>query len=136
MLYHTLVQPYLEYCNIIWAMDSSSSTALARLFVNKNEPFELFHSLNGMTILHLFLYKYRILTLYGINKLQTCSFIYKSLNGLLPVAFHDIFTINIEVHNHNTRQKSDIHIISHRIVARRQSIKVYGANSGIPLVLQ
>ena len=32
----------------------------------------------------------------------------------------------MEVHTHNTRQKSDIHIISHRIVARRQSIKVYG----------
>ena len=30
------------------------------------------------------------------------------------------------VHNHNTRQKSDIYIISHRIVARRQIIKVYG----------
>ena len=65
--------------------------------------------------------------MYGINKLQTCSFIYKSLNGLLPAAFHDIFTINMEVHDHNTRQKSsDIHIISHRIVARRQSIKIYG----------
>ena len=73
-----------------------------------------------------FFYKYRIPTLYGINKLQTCSFIYKSLNGLLPAAFLDIYTINMEVHDHNTKQKSDIHIISHRIVARRKSIKVYG----------
>ena len=32
----------------------------------------------------------------------------------------------MEVHNHNTRQKLDIHIISHRIAARRQSIQVYG----------
>ena len=63
--------------------------------------------------------------MYGINKLQTCYFI-KSLNGLLPAAFHDIFTINMEVHDRNTRQKSDIHIISHRIVAKIQSIKVYG----------
>ena len=33
MLYHTLVQPYLEYYNIIWATDSSSSTGLASLFL-------------------------------------------------------------------------------------------------------
>ena len=45
---------------------------------------------------------------------------------VLPAAFHDIFTINMEVHDHNTRQKSAIHTISHRIVARRQSIKIYG----------
>ena len=32
----------------------------------------------------------------------------------------------MEVHDQNTRQKLDIHIISHRIAARRQSIKVYG----------
>ena len=31
----------------------------------------------------------------------------------------------MEVHDHTTRQKSDIHIISHRSVARRQSIQVY-----------
>ena len=44
----------------------------------------------------------------------------------MPAAFHDIFTINMEVHDHNIRQKSDIHIVSQHIAARRQSIKVYG----------
>ena len=122
MLYHTLVQPYLEYCNTIWATDSSSSTALARLFCKQNRAIRVisFSKWNAHT--SPIFYKYRILTLYGITKLQTCSFIYKSLNGLLPY----IFTINMEEHDHNTRQKSDIHIISHRIVARRQSIKLYG----------
>ena len=57
--------------------------------------------------------------------------IYYKFNAYLkelerPAAFHDTFTINIEVHNHNTRKKSHIPIISHRIVARKQSIKVYG----------
>ena len=91
---------------------------LLAFFVNKNEPFELSHSLNGMPILHIFLYVSHSNTGW-FNKLQTCSFIYKSLNGLLPAAFHDIFTINMEGHEHNTRQKPEIHIISHRIVARR-----------------
>ena len=126
MFYHTLVQPYLEYCNIILTMDSSSCTALATFFKNKNEPFELSHSQNEMLVLFYIFYKYRILTLYGIHKLQTSSFIYKSLNRHLPAAFHDLFTINMKVHDHNTRKKSDIHISSHRIVARRQSIKAYG----------
>ena len=126
MFYHTFVQPYLEYCNIIWATDSSSSTALASLFCKQKRVFRVISLSKWKCHTSPIFYRYRIITLYSINKLQMCSFISKSLNGLLPAAFHDIFMINMEVHDHNTRQKSDIHIISHRIVVRRQSIKVYG----------
>ena len=69
----------------------------------------------------------RILTLYDINKFQACCFVYKSLNHLLPPSFSDIFDINYDIHDHNTRHKSDIHAIAHRIRARTMCIKVYGA---------
>ena len=32
-LYHTLIQPYFEYCNIIWSIHRS--TALSKLFICK-----------------------------------------------------------------------------------------------------
>ena len=68
----------------------------------------------------------RILTLYDINKFQTCCFVYKSLNRLLP-PFCDIFDINYDIDDHNTRHKSNIHAIAHRIHARTMCIKIYGA---------
>ena len=32
-LYHALIQPYFEYCNIIWSINRS--TALSKLFISK-----------------------------------------------------------------------------------------------------
>ena len=49
------------------------------------------------------------------------------MNRLLPPSFCDIFDINYDVNDHNTRHKSDIHAIAHRIRARTMCIKVYGA---------
>ena len=67
MLYHTLVQPYLEYCNFIWATDSSSSIALVSLFCKQKRAIRVisFSKWNAHT-LPIF-DKYRILTLYGIK---------------------------------------------------------------------
>ena len=70
--------------------------------------------------------RFRILTLYDINKFQTCFFIYKSLNGLLPL-FCDLFDVNYDIHDHNKRHKWDIHVIAHRICARTMCIDAYGA---------
>ena len=41
ILYHALVQRYLEYCDIIWATDSSSSTALASLFCTQKRAIRV-----------------------------------------------------------------------------------------------
>ena len=49
------------------------------------------------------------------------------MNRLLPPSFCDIFDINYDIHDHNTRHKSDIHAIALRIRARTMCIKLYGA---------
>ena len=53
--------------------------------------------------------------------------VYKSLNRFLPPSFCDIFDINYDKHDHNTREKSDIHAIAHRVHTRTMCIKVYDA---------
>ena len=69
--------------------------------------------------------KLKIFSVYDINKFQTCCFVYKSLNGLLPNIFNDIFVTNSDMHDHNTRQRTKLHVISHRIKIREFSIQIY-----------
>ena len=49
------------------------------------------------------------------------------MNRLSPPSYCDIFDINYDINDRNTRHKSDIHAIVHRIRARTMCIKVYGA---------
>ena len=49
-LYHTCVQSYLEYCNIIWAADSNIS--LTTLFIKQEKEIRIISHSSGMLILH------------------------------------------------------------------------------------
>ena len=48
LIYCSLIQPYLDYCNIIWATGHSNN--LERLFRKQKKLFVLLHLLNGMHI--------------------------------------------------------------------------------------
>ena len=109
----------------IWAAGSNAS--LTTLFVKEKKAIHIIsHSKRNAHIAPIF-DRLRIVTFYDINKFQTCYFVYKSLNGLLPSSFCNLFDINYDIHDHITRHKSDIHVIVHRIHARTICIKVYGA---------
>ena len=79
----------------------------------------------------------QILSLYNINKFPSCSFVYKSFNNLLPPQFSTLFTLNKDVHDHNTRHKNNIHQISYHIDVRARNMKVYGPKvwNSLPLFI-
>ena len=82
LLYRLLIEPYLDYCNIIWATGHSNN--LERLFrkQKKSSSSTTFTKCNAHTTP---LFKHlNILTIYNINKLQTLCFVYKAVNNLLP----------------------------------------------------
>jgi hypothetical protein len=125
MLYHSLIQPYLEYCNIVWGVGDSVSLQQLLRKQKKGIRAITFSKWNAST--HLLFSKLKLLKLCDINVLQTCCFVYKSLHKLLPSQFADIFVMNSEVHCYNTRCKDNIHITSHRLKVRALSIRMYGA---------
>ena len=51
---------------------------------------------------------------------------YKFNRNLLPVNFNMIFQTNEQIHHHDTRGKSNIHLISHNTTIRTFSIRVQG----------
>jgi hypothetical protein len=113
MLYHSLIQPYLDYCNIVWGVDDS--TSLQQLLRKQKIAIRAitFSKWNASTF--TLFQNLKLLTLYDINVLRTRCFVYKSIHNLLPPQFADIFVLNSEVHCHDTRHKGNIHTTYHRL---------------------
>jgi len=97
-----LVQPYLEYCNIVWAVHRS--TALNSLYVIQNKAVQTitFSPLNAHP--DPLFHQLQILPIFNINDLQLASFVYSAVHGLLPFYFINLFQVNSCIHTHETRQ--------------------------------
>ena len=54
--------------------------------------------------------KCNILKLQNIYKLQCCKLMYEFLKNNLPTPIMNIFTVNSDIHGHNTRQLNDVHL--------------------------
>jgi hypothetical protein len=123
-LYYTLIQPYLYYCNIIWG--SHFTKYHEQLFIKQKRAIRIitnskWHAHTGPIFENL-----RILPLSSINKLQIYCFMFKMMHNLLPHFFQNMFKLNSEIHEHNTRQASKLHISSHHTNLRAFSIHIYG----------
>jgi hypothetical protein len=125
MLYRSLIQPYIEYCNIVWA--AGESISLTNLFRKQKKAIRTITFAKWNAHTGPIFNRLHIPTLYQTNKFQTACFVYKSINRMLPFQFSNIFISNNEIHHYDTRNKHNIHQISHRINVRAKSIRVYGA---------
>jgi hypothetical protein len=125
MLYRSLIQPYIEYCNIIWA--AGESTSLANLFRKQKKAIRAITFAKRNAHTGQIFKQLLIPTLYEVNKYQTSCFVFKSVNNMLPPQFCNLFISNEDIHQHNTRNKDKIHLIPRRTNVRARSIRVYGA---------
>jgi hypothetical protein len=124
MLFHALVQPYLDYCNIVWA--SMPTGALIRLHKTQKKAIRIITFSKRNCHSQPIFRRLAILPVSEINKLQTLCFVYKALNGLLPAQFQSLFELNANIHEHFTRQTTKIHVSSCRTKIRQYSIKIHG----------
>ena len=58
---------------------------------------------------------------------------YKINNNILPSYFLNVFTTNLNIHDHFTRQASKFHITSHHTNVRAHSNQIYGTKLWISL---
>ena len=100
-LYFTLVHPYYEYCNIVWAADHTS--ALETLIRSQKKAIRIIsHSKRNAHTEEIFK-RLKILNIHQLNKFQLACFVYKSVNKLLPPQFNNIFNLNNKLHSYDTR---------------------------------
>jgi hypothetical protein len=123
-LYQTLIQPYLTYCNVVWAIDRS--TVLNDLFLRQKRIIRAITRSKYLCHTAPLFQKLNILPLSSLNDLQVACFVFRCRNSLLPEKFCRMFTLNSSIHSHNTRHKCDISHVQHRLNLRSATIRIYG----------
>ena len=84
-LYNTLILPYLNYCNIVWACTSTNK--LHSLMIIQKRAIRICTLSQPRDHSAPLFYKLHTLTLSDINKFQIGIFMYRFTNNLLPRTF-------------------------------------------------
>ena len=109
MLYQSLIEPYLNYCCIVWA-NPVKNTALESLFQLQKRSVRIicFAEFRAHT-LPLFK-QLSILSIYNLCLTQILIYVYKSINLLLPRHIINYFIRTSCIHSHITRaQKHNLY---------------------------
>jgi Reverse transcriptase (RNA-dependent DNA polymerase) len=123
-LYYSLINPYLMYCNMVWA--SNYPSRLTRLIILQKRALRVItKSKKNSHTAELFA-SHGILTLDQIRILQTEEFMYRYSHDLLPRTFANYFTTGSVIHSHNTRTASAYRTIFAHTNTRKFSIKIAG----------
>jgi hypothetical protein len=134
-LYHTLVYPYLTYCNIIWGCAKPS--LLNRLVVLQKRAVRLItRSCYCATTGPLFV-RLNLLKLSEIYKFQIALFIFKYKQHLLPASCSQYLSVNSN-RAYITRRNDYFKILSFRTNIRERCISVSGPRlwNSFPLAIQ
>ena len=105
LLYRTLAEPYLRYCNTTWAY--CGATLLNRLQVLQNRAARVIKGLQYDEADHpKILRELGILSVEQLVRLDTASLVYHVENNLAPEQLSDLFTKYSDTHAYNTRAAS------------------------------
>ena len=126
LLYKCLIEPYLNYCCIVWASPV------------KNNFLEILHRLQKRAVRIILYAPYRahseplfhklnILSIYYLCLTQILTFVYKSVNHLLPSHCTNYFTRTSDIHSHATRgHEHDLYLINAQKICRLNSLTFRG----------
>ena len=133
LLYNSLILPYLQYCAIIWA-STYKSHLNPILLCQKKAVRIITHSPPLAHSLPLFK-QLNILNIFDIFNYQVSCFVFQHTNNLLPQPVASLFTLNSEMHHHNTRQRHNLHVTINKLSFsfRSQGPKIWNS---IPLFLR
>ena len=102
ILYRSLIEPYLNYCCIVWASPERTTKLEALHKLQKNAVRIILFAGYWAHTKTLF-YKLNIFTIYNLCLSQILTFVYKSCNHLLPIRYINYFTSANVLHQHATR---------------------------------
>ena len=101
-IYSSLVLPYLTYCVEIWG--NTYLTNLKSIIILQKRAVRIIGKTKINSHTNPLFYKFRLLKMLDIVKLNTCVVMRKAYYGMLNTRLAKLFTIN----NSNTRQGKKI----------------------------
>ena len=112
MLYYTMIHTYLQYGITLWG--SANPSNLQKIIrLQKKAVRIISHSVYNATTPPLFK-RAQILNMTDMYKTESLKLMYDILNGNAPEELLSIFSQNIDIHEHNTRHRHNVHIQSQR----------------------
>ena len=104
-LYQTLIEPYINYCCIIWS-SPIQNTALEKLCSVEKRAIRFFtHSVARAHTKPLF-YTLNLLDKYDLCQLQIVLFVYKAINGIIQSRYSNLFTLSKKIHSYSIHSYS------------------------------
>lgn len=127
LLYQTLIEPFLNYCCIIWA-SPLKNTALETIHLLQKRSVRLISYAKARAHTKPLFYRLDILNIYDLCRLQILVFVFKSINCLLPPRYFNYFTLTKEKYSYLTRSSKDckLYTISAQRLSRVNSLASRG----------
>jgi hypothetical protein len=123
-LYLTLVNPYICYCNVVWSLPNKT-TNLDKILIIQKKYCRLITFSHFRQHSRPLFQSLSILSVYDTYKYQLLIHIYKAFHNLIPNSQH-YYTMNSSVHDHDTRQRSNLHIPRYRTTNKQHTISYQG----------
>ena len=127
LLYRTLIEPYLNYCCMIWARPEKTTILEAIHRLQKRSVRIISFATFRAHSKPLFV-RHNILNIYDLCRLQILLFVFKSINHLLPPRYFNYFTLIENIHHYSTRSSGDgkLYISSAKKLCRVNTLAVWG----------
>lgn len=123
-LYYSMIHPYLEYCNVVWA--STYPSNLHRIILLQKRVIRILNKSKFDAHTDPIFKKFSLLKLSDICLLQLGKFMYSYNNSLLPKRFDNMFVLNNQIHVYNTRSAMAFRTPLCRTNIRKFSIRFQG----------
>jgi len=127
LLYRSLVEPYLNYCCIVWASPEKSTAIESLHKLQKRAARIILYSPFRAHSKPLF-YKLDILNIYHLCLLQILIFVFKFTKSLLPSQFSHYFKLIKDMHPYSTRSSKscNLYVVSAQKTCRVRALVSQG----------
>jgi len=102
-IYHSLIYPYFNYCNLIWG--SAANSYLKSLILIQKKCIRIISKAEFYAHTEPLFNEYKLLTVPNIYNYNCAKFIYQCYNNNTYTNFKNRLRTNSDIHSYNTRSK-------------------------------
>ena len=108
LLYYALFEPHLKYGILLWS--NTSCKNVGSLFKMQKKAIRIINKARYNDPSSNLFKKSKILKLEDIVSMSHYEFMFKYTRNLVPLGIANLFSVNSDIHQYNTRQKSHPHV--------------------------
>ena len=123
-LYNSTILPYLYYCNLAWG--GTYKANLQRIVILQKRALRIVNNSTYDANTSPIFKELKLLKFRDIHSFQLGFFMFSLKNSTLPSKFNNLFLINSQIHNYNTRNAHSFRLPLCRTNTKQSSIYFQG----------